>query len=276
MGSALAKEFHSAGLHVIATARDTTKMADLAEMGIETLPLDVSSETSIKSCIEKVPRLDILVNNAGASYPMPLSDIDIAKAKKFFDVNVWGCIALTQAFLPLLLASPARVIVNHTSVGAGMALPFQGVYNAFKAALSMLSNTLQLELENFGIKLVQLRTGRVATNIVKNIQANEPKLPDDLIYEPAREDVEKSLRSEWVEQRGLGIPVEQWAKEVVADLLRENSPAVIWRGESAWMASFMGWMPTRWFDGMIKRMTGLGEIEKLLRKPYNPVVAQHE
>lgn len=266
MGSALAKEFHSAGLHVIATARDTKKMADLAELGIRTLPLDVSSEESIKSCIGKIPRLDILINNAGASYTMPLADVDISKAKNLFDTNVWGCIALTQAFLPQLLASPAGLIVNHTSVGAGMALPFQGVYNASKAALSMLSNTLRLELEGFGIKVVELRTGGVATNIVKNIQANEPKLPGGSIYEPARDDVEKALRSEWVEQRGLGISAEQWANEVVADLLRENPPAVIWRGESAWMASFMGWMPTKWFDGMVKRMTGLEEVEKLLQK----------
>ncbi|KAF2171556.1 hypothetical protein M409DRAFT_63778 [Zasmidium cellare ATCC 36951] len=266
MGAALAKEFHAAGLSVIATARDTTKMAELKALGIATLQLDVQSATSIAACVEKVPRLDILINNAGASYTMPVSDIDIAEARRLFDTNVWGCIAVTQAFLPLLMKSSQAVIVNHTSVGVGMSIPFQGVYNASKAAMSMFSKTMRLELEGFGIAAVNLKTGGVQTNIVKNIQARSPQLPKDSIYSPAREAVEAALRSEWVEKRGMGITAEQWAKQVVAELLKESPPAVVWKGESAWMASLLSWLPARWFDGMVKKMTGLVEIEKILKR----------
>lgn len=119
MGAALAKEFHTAGLHVYATARDTSKMESLTALGIETLLLDIQSESSIEDCAKKVPRLDILINNAGAQYTMPIADISIPEAKKLFDLNVWGNIAMTQAFLPQLLKSSKAIVVNHTSVGAG-------------------------------------------------------------------------------------------------------------------------------------------------------------
>lgn len=266
MGAALAKEFHAAGLSVIASARNTKKMAELADLGITTLELDVQSRTSIAACLQQVPRLDILINNAGASYTMPIADIDIDEARKLFETNVWGCIAVTQAFLPLLMKSSKALVVNHTSVGAGMSIPFQGVYNASKAAMSMISETMRLELEGFGISVVNLKTGGVQTNIVKNIQSRTPRLPEESIYSPAREAVESALRSEWVEKRGMGIPADQWAKQVVTELSRETPPMVIWKGESAWTASLLAWLPTRWFDRMIKSMTGLAEVEKILRQ----------
>lgn len=65
LGAALAISFHEAGLHVYATSRDESKMSGLQARGIETLTLDVLSETSIAACVCKIPSLDILVNNAG-------------------------------------------------------------------------------------------------------------------------------------------------------------------------------------------------------------------
>ena len=63
MGAALAIELHTRGLHVYATARSVSKMDSLTKLGIQTLPLDVSSESSIAECAAKIPSLDILVNN---------------------------------------------------------------------------------------------------------------------------------------------------------------------------------------------------------------------
>ena len=264
MGAALAKEFHQAGLHVIATARDASKMSSLTSVGIETLPLDIQSESSIQTCVAKISNLDILINNAGALYTMPVSDLSIPRAKELFDINVWGNIAVTQAFLPLLLKSTKPMVVNHTSAGVGMVIPFQAAYNASKAAMSIMSNAMRLELDAFGVTTVELRTGGVKTNIGKNVQAQRPQLPDGSIYTPAKELVEKALLYEWFE--GMGVTAEQWAKEVVADLLKKNPPAVIWRGESAWGAWFGSFLPVTWFDGMLKKMVGLDKVEDVIRK----------
>lgn len=263
VGAELAKEFHKAGLQVYATARDPSKMGTLTLLGIEALPLDIQSNSSIDECAKKISHLDILINNAGASYTMPIADISISEAKKLFDINVWGYIAVTQAFLPLLIKSPKAMIVNHTSSGATISIPWQAVYNASKAAMSSFSNTLRMELEPFRISVVELRTGGVKTNIVSNVQAKQPKLPSGSIYLPARDIVEKALLLEWVE--GRGITAEQWAKKVVGDLLMNSPSPVIWRGESAWIASVMSLLPFR-LDWLFKKWTSLDKVESIIRK----------
>lgn len=75
---------------------------------------------------------------------MPLAD-----ARSLFEVNFFGPICMTQAFVPLLVSSGNGRIVNIASVGAVMPLPFCAVYNASKAALVSMSNTLRLELAPF-------------------------------------------------------------------------------------------------------------------------------
>ena len=252
MGAALAIAFHDAGHHVYASARNSYKLLPLAKQDIETLGLDVTSASSIATALETISSrlpdgqgLDMLINNAAGSYIMPLADASLDAARELFDVNVWSHLAVTQAFLPLLLratsissadGSPDRaMIVNHTSVGSVTALPFQGVYNASKAALAMLSETMRLELAPFGIKVVDLKTAGVRTNIISNsnvnsnADSNTRQLPQGSIYAPAREVIEKPMSQEGL--REIGMTPEQWANEVSALLLGESPPAQIWKGE---------------------------------------------
>ncbi|KAI1378315.1 NAD(P)-binding protein [Hypoxylon crocopeplum] len=265
MGAALAIAFHNAGLHVYATARNPGKMAQLSSLGIETVQLDIQSESSIVACVSKIPSLDILVNNAGNQFVMPIVDVNIAEAKKLYDLNVWAHIAVTQAFLPILLKSPSATIVNQTSIGASVTIPYQGIYNSSKAALAMLSDCLRLELQPFGIKVVDLRTGVVKTNLIKNMQQKDnPTLPKGSVYEPARAAVEKVLRQEGFE--GQGMPAERWAEEVVRDLLKTNPPPLIWKGDSAFLSRLSTVLPFGMLDGMVKKMIGLDVVEQILRK----------
>ncbi|KAI4160252.1 MAG: hypothetical protein L6R39_000247 [Caloplaca ligustica] len=264
LGAALAVAFHEAGLHVLATARNSAKMDQLTTLGIETLTLDVQSESSIAACVGKLPGLDILVNNAGAQYLMPVVDASIPEAKELFDLNLWSHIAVTQAFLPLLLRSPRGMIVNQTSVGAVTTIPFQAIYNSSKAALAMLSDSLRLELQPFGIAVIDLRTGVVKTNLIKNLnQSKHPSLPKGSIYEPAKETVEKALRQEGFENQGM--PAEKWAKLVVQDLLKQKPPPVVWKGESAWLTRIATVLPFGMLDGMVKKLTGLDVVERAVR-----------
>ncbi|OQO03443.1 hypothetical protein B0A48_10107 [Cryoendolithus antarcticus] len=268
MGAELAKHFHQAGLHVYATARDPDKMTDMTALGIETLTLNITSDTSIKACVANVPRLDILVNNAGALHMMPLTDLSITEAKRFFDLNVWGHLAVIQAFLPLLLKSRKAMIVNHTTVGAHLAVPFQFTYNGSKAAMAMMTDTLRLELAAFDIDVVNLKTGGVNTNIVHSNAAAKAALPSDSIYAPARELVEPMLQGSWVSS---GISADEWAKGVVSDLLKPHLPLSIWRGKSAGMARLGSLLPSAWFDGYLKRIMGLDKVEAMLKSQRQSV-----
>jgi 1-acylglycerone phosphate reductase len=264
MGAALAQAFHKAGLHVIATARNPTKMQDLAAMGIETMALDVQDASSIAACVSKISKLDILVNNAGASYSMPISDLDISIAKNIFDVNVWATIELTQAFLPLLLKSKG-MIVNQTSVVSVAAIPFQAAYNASKAALALFSDSLRLELEPFGITVVDLKTGAVASNMINNQKELTPvSLPKGSIYEPAKDAVEKVLRFEHMGDV-VPTPALQWATEVVGDLLKKKPPATIWRGAQAKLGRIGTIFPHGMLDGTMKKMTHLNVVEQKVK-----------
>lgn len=147
MGSAPAIAFHVSGLHVYATARSLSKLLHLSSLGIETLVLDIQSPSSIAACVQHISSkgLDILVNNAGASISMPISDLVLDDAKQLFEVNVWAQLAVTQAFLPLLLKSKKGMAVNHTSVVSTMAVPFQSAYNASNAAMAIFSDSMRLE-----------------------------------------------------------------------------------------------------------------------------------
>lgn len=263
MGAALALAFQQAGFHVYATARDVSKMAGLSKAGVETLTLDIMSAQSIAACVAKISSLDILVNNAGLSYSMPMSDVDIDEARKIFELNVFAQIAVTQAFLPLLLESKG-MIVNQTSVVGCVVGPFQAIYNASKAAMSMISDCQRLELEPFGVKVIDLKTGAVASNLIKNQAALTTMiLPKGSIYEPAREAVEAAMRHD--KMADVGSPADQWAKEVVGDLTRKNPPLIIWRGANARMGRIGTVLPHGMLDSTIKKMVGLDVVEQRLR-----------
>jgi 1-acylglycerone phosphate reductase len=265
LGAALAAAYHEVGYRVFATARNPSKMAALKSLDIETLTLDVLSEESISACVSEVTKLtggtlNILLNNAGAQYNMPISDLSIPEAKKIFDLNVWGSIATIQAFIPLLMkAKDGAMVVNHTSVGSMAGVPFQAAYNASKAAFAMFSDILRLELQAFNIRVVDLKTGGVKSNILANLTHTE--LPANSIYAAARAEADKMLSGEKLKSlKGTFVDADVWAKGVVKDLTKSTPPHQIWRGGSAWLARLAILLPVGLFDGELKKMTGLDDV----------------
>ncbi|EED24375.1 estradiol 17 beta-dehydrogenase, putative [Talaromyces stipitatus ATCC 10500] len=251
LGSALAIAFHEAGFHVIATARNVSKMKQLEALGIETLTLDVLSDSSIAGCVR-------------GGYFMPMADLSIAEARKCFDLNVWSYIAVSQAFLPLLLKSKG-VIVNQTSLASVITFPFQGAYNAAKAAMAAFSDTMRRELEPFGVTVVDLKTGVVTSNFFQNQKEAVPtSLPEGSIYEPAKEEVEHVLRGKLVE--GKGMPSDKWAKQVVQELMKPKPSSLIWRGTYSFMIRILSSLPHSWTNGFINKAGGLDVVEKWIRK----------
>ncbi len=268
LGDALAQAFHRRGHHVIATARNPSKMAHFGALNIDTLPLDTVSSSSIAQCVASVAAktggsLDMLINNAGGGYSMPLADASIEEARKLFDLNVWSVLAVTQAFLPLLLKSPkGGIIANNSSVGSVVPNPWAGIYTASKAALSALTDNLRLELAPFGIKAVDLKTGGVKSLFLSNV-AGSCSLPEGSIYTPARDAIEKYMRGESVDD--MMVPADKWANQVAGDLLVLRPAAQVWRGGSAWMVWFMRtFAPFTALDGMIGRLGGVDVLKKRL------------
>jgi NAD(P)-dependent dehydrogenase (short-subunit alcohol dehydrogenase family) len=135
IGAALCHEFQRRGLHVFATARTPSKVGDLQKLSnVTVLALDVTSASSIAEAAKAVEsktggRLKYLVNNSGLQYVMPTLDLDIEEAKRMYDVNVWGVIAMVQAFAPLVIAAKGS-IVNIASIAGHLYPPYMGIWPA--------------------------------------------------------------------------------------------------------------------------------------------------
>ncbi|KAH8703501.1 hypothetical protein BGW36DRAFT_267892, partial [Talaromyces proteolyticus] len=103
--------------------------------------------------------LDALLNNAGAGYSMPLMDLDIAEARKPFDLNVFSLIRVTHAFFPLLVKSTlGEMVVNNTACSSAA---FCRGSNASKAAAASITEVLRLEFGPFCIEVINLMMGSV-------------------------------------------------------------------------------------------------------------------
>lgn len=131
IGWAMAKNFHQRGYYVFATARDPSKTGALSELSdVEVLKLDVTVPQSIRQCKDKIAKrtggkLDVLVNNAGVESQSPLLDVDITQAKELYEVNVWGPLAMVQAFAPLLIEAKG-IISNQSSIDGALSMAWAG------------------------------------------------------------------------------------------------------------------------------------------------------
>lgn len=274
----LVRAFHGHGLRVIATARKPSKVAHLKALGIETLTLDVTSQTSIQRCVEGASdltggSLDVLLKNSGGGYHLPLTDVSIDTACALFDLNVWGVLSVIQAFMPLLLKSAqGAMVVNNTSVASIACVPLQGIYNASKAAFASLTETLRLELEPFGIKVVDMKTGAVRSEFYANMKANMKEqtgnpvaLSEGSLYEVAREEMEKILKGEVMGSRM--VESDQWAEKVIGDLTKKTPPATVWRGGGATLTWFGSkFFPAFLWDKLMREAGGLDIVEKRLKE----------
>jgi len=276
LGSGLALAFHKADYRVFASARNLAKLKDMDAAGIETVQLDTLSDESIAAAVAQVSlltggSLDVLVNNAGGGYSMPLLDMDIAKAKENFDLNVWSVLTVTRAFVPLLFKSThpsGALIANNTSISSliGAGLPFQITYAASKAAATAFTEGLRTELRPFGIKVVNLLTGAVKSEFYAN--SNPEKLPPNSIYQIAAERVEQSI--EGTHHPTAAAEREPWAAAVVAKLSKKNPPHWVWGGKWATLTRYCSLLPIGVFDGMAAEISGLDVVEQKVKEQGGP------
>src|SRR5271154_6033280 len=179
IGWAAAKLLLARGFRVFGSVRkqaDADRLA--AEFGANFSPLlfDVTDEAAVKAGAATVraslgnETLFGLVNNAGIAVPGPLLYVEVDEFRHQLEVNVTGQLIVTQAFVPLLGAdadrkgAPGRIVMI-SSVGGKNASPFVGPYNASKFALEGFSESLRRELMLFGIDVIVVAPGAVATAI---------------------------------------------------------------------------------------------------------------
>jgi NAD(P)-dependent dehydrogenase (short-subunit alcohol dehydrogenase family) len=172
IGRASTLRLASAGFLVFAGVRKAADGERLRQEGGERvipLEIDVTDAASIAAAVDTVARhvdgLDGLVNNAGIGITAPVEYVSLDSLRRQFDVNVFGQIAVTQAFLPLIREARGR-IVNMGSVGSHITIPFGGALCATKSAFRSLNDALRLELHPFGIHVVMIEPASIRTPAV--------------------------------------------------------------------------------------------------------------
>jgi len=174
------------GWRVFATVRKASDQQKLqAEPGVVPIIMDVEDASSIKSAVEQIESqlqgsgLDGLVNCAGIGMVRPLEYATLDDLRKIFEINVFGQIAITQALCSALRKRRGRV-VNITSVGVNLAIPFGGLLNASKCAFGMLSDNLRLELRPFGVWVSAVEPGAISTPAVEKTLGDIEKVIEAL------------------------------------------------------------------------------------------------
>jgi NAD(P)-dependent dehydrogenase (short-subunit alcohol dehydrogenase family) len=188
IGRTTALHLARAGHRVIASGRKAADLMTLkgeaAGLRLDTVMLDVTSATSIATAVAEIDKLtdghgvDVLVNNAGYGVLGPTSEITDAEMRRQYDTNVFGLMAVTRAFLPKMRARRSGRIINVSSVGGRITLPFFGVYNSTKYAVESLSDALRYELRAFGIDVVLIEPGIIRTNFEKTAVGDIARFAD--------------------------------------------------------------------------------------------------
>lgn len=167
IGKESARLLSQRGYKVYGAARRIDKMKELEQFGVKLLEMDVTDDDSmtagITSIIKNEGRIDVLVNNAGYGSYGALEDVPISEAKYQFEVNIFGLARLTQLVLPYMRQQHSGRIINISSIGGRIGEPHGAWYHATKFAVEGLSDSLRMELKEFGIDVVVIQPGAIKT-----------------------------------------------------------------------------------------------------------------
>ena len=167
LGKATASYLLANNYRVFGTSRDPQK--NISDINFDLLTFDLNQpETSqklVNQVIHKVGRIDVLINNAGAGITGPIEETDVNSMQSHFSTNLFGPLSLIQKVLPIMRQQKSGLIINITSIGGYMGLPFRGIYSASKGALSVTSEALRMEVKRFGVDIVTVAPGDYSTDI---------------------------------------------------------------------------------------------------------------
>lgn len=165
LGLLTSVELARKGNQVIAAIRDLHRKVELVKLAqqhdvsdrMELVQLDVSDEEQVFRVIDEVlnkyQKIDVLINNAGVAVNGFVEELPLEKWRETFDTNFYGALACTKAVLPQMRERKSGYIINISSVAGRMGQPMWGPYVASKFALEGFSETLQQEVEEFGINV---------------------------------------------------------------------------------------------------------------------------
>src|SRR6476659_3415811 len=255
IGRALARDLAARGCDLALADRDeaglASVVAELAKSGrkVTTHRVDVSEPAQIDAfaaaAIAAHPTLNILINNAGVALLGQFNEIDQATFEGLMNINRWGVVHGTRAFLPQLASRPAAHIVNISSIFGIIAPPGQTAYCAAKFAVRGFSESLrhELTLANSPVKVSVVHPGGIKTNIVRNMRTGTG------VSDNAR-------RSESIERfdNEFAKTTPAVAAQTIIKGIENNAPRVLIGGDARFMDLLQRFRPGRYFSLLQRRI----------------------
>ena len=259
IGRALADAFNSAGFTVLATARKAEDVAALQAAGFNAVQLDVNDGPALSALGEQINQqhggLDVLINNAGYGAMGPLLDGGVDAMQRQFETNVFSVVGVTRALFPVLRRSRG-LVVNIGSVSGVLVTPFAGAYCASKAAVHALSDALRMELAPFGIRVMEVQPGAIASSFAKNAgHEAEQLLNDQSPWWPLREGIRARAKA----SQDKPTPASEFAAHLLKAVQQDSPPRLVRIGSgSRALPLLAALLPKGLLEKVLMKRFGLG------------------
>lgn len=247
-GKATAELLSAKGYTVYGTSRK-----EQSSEKIHFLVVDVRDKESVNSAIERIiceqGHLDVVVNNAGMGIGGSLEMATTEEIDLQMGTNFGGCVNVCQAVLPVMRKQCAGQIINLSSIGGVMGLPYQGFYSASKFAIEGFSEALAAEVHKFGIKVSMVEPGDFATNFTARRKNSETTAKSDAYGDSFT----RSISIIEKEENG-GLKPEKLAKKIVKIIETRNPRLryVVANLEQWFSVVLKRIVPGNWFVGILR------------------------
>lgn len=182
IGFALAEYFGKKGHQVYGLSRKNTE-SDF----FKTIPTDITNHSQVENAISEIlkieKRIDLLINNAGMGMVGAVEDSKKEEILKLFNLNLVGAVQMMTGVLPKMREQKSGKIINISSIGSEMGLPFRGFYSASKSALDKVTEAIRYEVSPWKIDVCTLHLGDIKTKIAENRVKTEVSEPYKKTFE---------------------------------------------------------------------------------------------
>lgn len=246
IGRAVVLELLNRGGSVVAVDLNESALAEttaIANSGehLDTVALNITDRAAVLKLAAEYGSVDGLVNVAGIIHDFdPVDELDFEVIERVMNVNFWGTVNMTKAFLPILKDRPEAAIVNVASMGSLVPVPGQSAYGASKAAVKLFTEGLYAELYATSVAVSVVFPGGTATNITGNSGVDTPNIDP--------EQAKKAAAS-------LTTPEE--AARKIADAIAQGTPRVLIGSDTRALDKLARIVPTRAITIVAKKMAAI-------------------
>ena len=200
----------------------------------------IKAEKLASAVTKKYGRVDVLINNAGVTLFGNVEDLSWKNMEWIMDINLWGVVNMTRAFLPELRRSPSAFLVNVSSLYGFIALPGRSFYSMTKSAVRAFTESLRQELRETGITVCGVFPGGVKTSIVKNRRVEMKMTPEEI--HKAVENFERSART-----------TAPQAAVIITRGMERKQPRIL-VGFDAKLIRTFSWLPASIHDRLVRKI----------------------